>query len=220
MTEKQLKQNKYGNVYSDKMLAIPVGRAYFVNLSKPSAQYNKYQLTVLYSKDDKAIVPALKALKADYERLVAFKYGNKKAGDLSHPPIYDGDKATVSAESQELLCDKYKEFKNCYYLRISSSDPIRVIDGSKKELSPKLILPGVKVDGVVQGMLFEKGISWKGLIIRLVEDDGTRYYTGPDPASVLKALGEDTPIEEAADEVLGAPKDEKKTGKAAAVDLL
>lgn len=222
MTEqKKLKENKFGNVYSDKMLAFPVGRAYFVNLARPSAQYNKYQMTVLFSKDDKAILPALKALKADYERLVAFKFGNKKAAEHTHPAIYDGDKATVSVDSEALLCEKYKEFKNCYYIRISSSDPIRVVDRNKKDLGGKGISPGMKVDGIVQGMLFDKGISWKGLVVRLVEDDGVRYYTGPDPVSQLKALDEDEPTaEEAADEALGESKEEKKSGKAAAVDLL
>lgn len=224
MAENKLKSNKFGNVYSDKMLAFPVGRVYFVNLARPSAQYNKYQLTVLYPKDDKAILPALKALKADYIRLATFKYGNAEGiKALTHPAIYDGDTATVSAEDGTLLCTKYKEFKGCYYIRISNSDPIRCIDSNKKDIAPKGISPGMKVDGVVQGMLFDKGVSWKGLVVRLVEDDGTRYYTGPDPTTMLKALGgEDVTEEEVADVLENTPEaaPAKKTGKSAAADLL
>lgn len=219
MAEKHLRSNKYGNVYSDKMLAFPVGRIFFCNLARPSSQYNKYQATILYSKDDKSIQPALKKLKEDYLRLVAFKFGNKKdAVTITHPPIFDGDKVTVSAESKDLLCEKYKEFKNCYFIRVQNTEPMRVVDSNKKQLSATSVSPGMKVDGVVQGMLFDKGISWKGLVVRLVEDDGTRWFTGPDPTSVLNALGEEEPTaDEAADNVLGS---EEKSGKNAAVDIL
>lgn len=235
MTEEKskLRSNKYGNVYSDVMLSFPVGRAFFANLSRPSAQYNKYQLTILYSKEDKTVQPALKKLKEDFLRLVTFKYGSKaalektKAADgtivppkftVTHPPIFDGDTVTVSADSPDLLCKKYKEFKGCYFIRISNSEPITCVDRDKKRIDAKRISPGMKVDGMVQGMLFDKGISWKGLVVRLVEDDGTRLYTGPDPVSLLSSLGEDeVSAEEAADDALGS---EEKSGKNAAVDIL
>lgn len=226
MAEKQLKMGSHKNVFSDKMLEFPIGRAYFVNLAKPTAQYKKYQMTVLYPKDDKAVQPALKKMKEDYLRLMAFKYGENETPKITHPPIWDGDKAPVSQDDSTLMCEKYKEFKNCYFIRIQNPEPIRCVDTNKKDISPSSIFPGVKVKGAVQGTLFEspagKGISWKGLVIMLVEDDGTRWYTGPDPTSILTAVGEDTSVQEAADEVLGKADttSEKKKGKEAAVDLL
>lgn len=244
MAEGKLKENARGNVYSDKFVVFPPGRAYFVKLARPDPKFNKYQLNVLYDKTDKVAITRLKELKAEFQRLVDFKYtkqGKKVPATLIVPAIRDGDTATN--KEGELLCVKYKEYKGKYFLSIGNKDPIRCITGAKesiKDIDAALIANGVIVDGTMQALLYDEGCSWQGKVVRLVKDDGTRFQTGPDSAALLGALADDEATAEAATEELSdapsaaveevevveevAPAAVKvtkaKVGKAAAADIL
>lgn len=245
MAEGKLKENARGNVYSDKFVVFPPGRAYFVKLARPDPKFNKYQLNVLYDKTDKVAIARLKELKAEFQRLVDFKYtkqGKKVPATLTVPAIRDGDTATN--KEGELLCLKYKEYKGKYFLSIGNKDPIRCIEGAKetiKDIDPVLIANGVIVDGTMQALLYDDGCSWQGKVVRRVKDDGVRYNTGPDSAALLGALeADDVTAEQAADDALGASAGAEveteevveevapavvkvtkaKVGKAAAADIL
>lgn len=183
----ELKANKYGNIYSPNSLALPIGRAVFINLAAPSKSYNKYGCTILFKKDDKSVMPLLKALKADFQKLVVAKYGAKAPG-LSAPAIGDGDTSPTSASNSAPVGETYSDFKSCYYIRLNSKAPVRVVDANNKDLDPAKITAGVLVDGVAQCMLYDKGCSWRPLVIRLVRDDGTRIHTGPNPLAQLTKL--------------------------------
>ena len=238
----KLKENARGNVYSDKFMVFPPGRAYFVKLTRPDPKFNKYQVTVLYDKTNKAVQPALKALIAEYKRLVAFKYGDKVPSSLVVPPVKDGDTATD--KEGNLLRLKYKEYAGRFFITIGNKDPIRVVSGAKetlKDIEPSLVMNGVIIDGTLQCLLYADGCSWQAKVVRLVKDDGVRYQIGPDSAALLGALEaeeQDESLESAVDSALGAeenPAEEEKpeptpepaatkkaskSGKAAALDVL
>lgn len=183
----ELKENKFGNIYSNNSLPLPVGRVVFINLATPSQKFKKYGCTLLFKKDDKAALPLLKGLKADFEKLVKHKYGAKAPG-LTSAPVGDGDTSPTSASNSNPIGETYKEFKGCYFVRVGSPTPIRVVDANNKDMEASKITAGMLCDGVAQCMLFDKGCSWKGLVIRLVKDDGQRIYTGPDPVAQLTKL--------------------------------
>jgi len=213
-----LRENKFGNLYSPNSLPLPIGRIVFLNLATPSQKYKKYGCTLLFKKDDKAALPLLKNLKADFEKLVKHKYGAKAPG-LTSAPVGDGDSSPTSASNSNPIGETYKEFKGCYYVRLGSPTPIRVVDANNKDLEASKLTAGMLCDGVAQCMLFDKGCSWKGLCIRLVKDDGQRIYTGPDPVSQLTKLSAEfaTP---ATDDVLTSSEDALEDNDKKLIDSL
>jgi hypothetical protein len=197
---------KFKNVYSDKLaVVLPPGRAFMVRLSRPDPTYGKFGINILYDKLDKTKIPALKALQAEFKRLVDFKYPKGAPAILTRPAVQDGDKATD--KEGNLLKDKYKYYANTYFIAIGCKDPIRTVSGAKdtlKDIPAETIMNGCIVDGTAQCLLYGEGCSWQGRVIRLVKDDGTRYNIGPDSAAMLDVLdGEEQSLEQAADEVLG-----------------
>ena len=211
MTEKYY-ENSYGNTFGS-MTATPIGRATFVHLVTPNTKYKpeKYGLHVLFPKNDETVKAGLNALIAQCKAIAEQKYG-KKVPAFTYGPVRDGDEET------------YQGFKGCWFIKCSSKKQPEIVDTKRQGLDPNIIVPGVLVRPVVTPILFDSGFAWQVHVVQFIKDDGVRYYGGPDPKSLLSALDEvDAPTESeapASSDSTDKPVEEKKTGKAAALNML
>lgn len=202
-------QNSYGNVFGT-MVSTPLGRIALAHLSSPSVKFQppKYQAHLLFSKNDEKVKASLKLLLAQCDDLLNQQYGDKEV-ELKYPPLRDGDEV------------EYQGFAGCWYLKASSKNQPECVDFSKKEIDPALILNGMLCQFIVTPMTFDNGIAYQLSSVRLVKDDGIRFYGGPDPKSLY------TPLDEALNgesvEVTKAgepPKKKSAKGMRAALDLV
>lgn len=213
--------NQFGNVFGQ-MVGTPVGRLVFCNLKTPNAKYQppKYGTTILFDKKDPATKAALNIMLKQCVEMQT--YAEEKEVDCSFDidPLQDGDDTKVS---------KYQGFAGSLYIAAKNKDQPEFVDSKNKPVSADLLVPGVKVRAVVTPMIYSDGFTWKLHVVQFVEDDGVRFYGGPDPKSVLTALDEvaveDEPSVEAAldkaiEPQVAAQVKETKKGKARAIEML
>lgn len=111
-------------------------RLSFVNVFEPKAVKEgdtpKYSLTAIIPKTDVKTVEAIKAaIKAAAEAGAQKHFGGRIPTNVNHT-FKDGD--TEVDDLGELKNIKYPEYKNSYYIRLSSKFPPKVLDASRQEI--------------------------------------------------------------------------------------
>lgn len=121
-------------------------RLSFVNVFEPKAvkegDVPKYSLTAIIPKSDVKTVEAIKAaIKAAAEAGAQKHFGGRIPTNVNHT-FKDGD--TEVDDLGELKNIKYPEYKNSYYIRLSSKFAPKVLDANRQEIiNPTEMYSGV-----------------------------------------------------------------------------
>lgn len=196
--ERFYKHPQYGHVYGE-MLATPVGRACWVNLTKPkdppppkegqAPGKPRFEVTFLLDKKDKTVLGFLENLREMTTEMV--KLFNKKRPTLIQieSVLKDGD---------EFDLEKYPMYEDQLLLVGRNEAQIECVARNKEiAIETKDILAGMLCKGVVTPMVTSHGVSFKLHTIQLIKDDGVRFgTTRPDAKSYLDMIDEE-PAEEA-----------------------
>lgn len=225
--EKKFFRNRFGNVFGLAMLT-PIGRADWVYLSTPNSHFKpeKYSLTILFDKTDKAVKAELNKMITACAELATQEYGDKKTG-FKFAPIRNGDEENEKGKAPH---------PGYYYIKANNAmrPTVKATKGGRNvDVDPAIVTAGVKVIAEVQPMLFDDGFAWRLNAVQFVKNDGVKFTHGPSAGDMFDILSEDEDesdekdmsIEEAADEALiETPKTKKVSkavnGKSAALDML
>jgi len=204
----EYKMNVHGNIYSNVTLETPKGRAMWLNLRQVNKKSAKYSLTLLFPKDsslDKNTVAKLKAIKA--VGLELLKVAGKKGIGHKFPPILDGDKRE----------DEHEDLAGCWYIGISSKDPIELVDIDREDLEPTDFSAGMICKASLQPSFFTgfgAGIAYQAKALMLVKDDGVRLKSA---VSGVSAFSDE--LEDEDEDLDETPKKKVVEKKAKAVEL-
>lgn len=111
-------------------------RLSFVNLFEPKAMNDgetpKYSVTAIIPKTDTKTVEAIKvAIQAAAENGAQKHFGGRVPTAVNHT-FKDGD--TEVDDMGDLKNIKYPEYKGCYYIRLSSKFPPKVLNANRQEI--------------------------------------------------------------------------------------
>lgn len=112
-------------------------RLSFVNLFEPKKigendKDAKYSCTVIIPKSDTRTIEAINAaIKAAAEAGAQKHFGGRVPTSVNHT-FYDGDTATD--DMGELKNVKYPEYKNSYFIRVSTKFKPKVLDANRQEI--------------------------------------------------------------------------------------
>lgn len=187
--ESQYYHDAYGNVHGPEVLT-PTCRCLYVNLAEPS-EYTPgkptWGLTLVWDKTDEETTAKWKNLLPMFDLVIADHPKSSKFKNDSF--IRDGDEKTKEDGTVRT------EFKGKYYVTLSASKPLEVIDRSKNFLDPSKVEGGMFVRSAAKIVASTPSgtykVSLKPTMIQLVHDDGTRY--GKRDA---KALFDDLPMDD------------------------
>lgn len=191
MSKKESKyyQDNYGNIHGPE-IATPVCRCMYVNLAEPS-EYTpgkpSWGLTLIWDKTDEETTKQWLALEGKILDVIA-----------DHPKASKFDWKSFLRNGDEKTKDDgtiRAEYAGKYFVVLSSSKELAVVDRNKKPIDPAQIEGGMfvrasaKIVASTPSGTFK--ISFKPLAIQFVNDDGVRIGKR-DPVSVF----DDIPMEE------------------------
>jgi hypothetical protein len=199
-------KNKFGCIFGDNILT-PRFRLIYPHLRQRSDLSKKYQICCLFDpKDPKVKADLLKMQKVG--KLLIQEAGKAGKG-YKNPPLKNGND------------NEKEEFHDKFYIQPSAKELPILVDVDNNALQPDAFSSGMICRAVVQPIFFPAngaGIAWTFSALRLVKDDGIRYYNGPDPKSLFEDdsedEGDDVDEESDEDELEAAPATAKKAKKA------
>jgi hypothetical protein len=186
MTNKEAFVSQYGNVYGQ-MAVTPIGRLALAHLVNPSTKFGtKYQASILFDKNDEKTKSGLNLILQDVARIIKIKWGDTPPA-MAYPALRNGDEKA------------YQGFAGTLYISAKSDVAHRPqsVGPDRKPIDPAQLQNGMKVRFVITPTTFDQngaGISWQLHTVMLIEDDGIRYFGGPDPLSLLSAVEGDGPV--------------------------
>lgn len=201
--ERKYYKNEWGNIFGFDM-ETPKFRLIYANLKQRARLSNKYQITCLFDASDEQVKKGLLKMQAEGKKLLT-EAGDKAKG-FKHPPLKKNDEHTNEA------------FHGMHYITAGNKDLPALVDANNKPLSPDAFMNGMLCRAIVRPTFFPAngaGISWVLGALRLVKDDGTRFYSGPDPKSLFGEEDE----EQASDSLEDSETEEEVVEEAAADEL-
>jgi hypothetical protein len=185
-------KDKYGNIHGPEVIT-PILRCMYVNLAKPSEYIkDKPQWGCLLVWD--------KTESPDWAPII----GVAKSVIEQHPKKKNFQADSFIKDGDERIDDEgrvKKDFAGRYYVSLSSSKPIVVLDRSRNLMDPASILGGMLIRARARVIASTPSgsfkVSLKPTAIQLVQDDGVRYG-----GSAIDRMFDDLPMEGLAEDDL------------------